>query len=108
MRFRFKRPTGPINGHVHHAGECPPMGEWRASLASKLNYVAQGTHTSSAWASRHQAFSATHRLNSLEPFELRVPKIERLVVAGFVMRGAESFGLGPWFKAGAVLPHRAR
>jgi hypothetical protein len=29
-----------LRGDVHHAGECPLMGEWRASLANKLNYVA--------------------------------------------------------------------
>jgi hypothetical protein len=35
----YESESGP-SGDVHHAGECPLMGEWWASLANKLNCVA--------------------------------------------------------------------
>src|SRR5437899_11876080 len=55
-------------------------------------------------ASRHLGLAAPHRLAHLEPLELRVFEIERLVVAGLVMRLPEGLGLGPCFKDGAVFP----
>ena len=38
------------------------------------------------------------RLDAFEPFEFRVAKCERLVLAGVLMGGAELFGLGPFRK----------
>jgi hypothetical protein len=46
------------------------------------------------------------RLANLEPLELRVPEIERLVVVGPMMRRPERLGSGLRFEGGAVLPHR--
>src|SRR5260370_15961241 len=57
-----------------------------------------------AETSRHLALAAPHRLTHLEALELRVPEIERLVVAGLVMRRPEGLGLGPCFKDGMVFP----
>jgi hypothetical protein len=54
---------------------------------------------------RHLGLAHTHRLADLETLELRVPEIERLVVAGAMMRSPERFGLGPGFEGGAA--HRA-
>jgi hypothetical protein len=56
---------------------------------------------------RADDFGLAHanRLAYLETLELRVPEIERLVVAGAVMRGPERFGFGPGFEGGAAFPH---
>jgi len=50
----------------------------------------------------------SHRLASLEALELRVPEIERLVVPGVAVRGAERFGMGPRFECAVALPLRVR
>jgi hypothetical protein len=64
--------------------------ERRASLPNKLNYVAKGKAVApSTRASRHRALAATHRLNSLEALELRMPKVERLIVTCLMMCGTE-------------------
>src|SRR5258706_1451288 len=54
--------------------------------------------------SRHLGLATPHRLAHLEALELRVFKIERLVVTGLVMRRPEGLGLGPRLKDGMVLP----
>src|SRR6516162_5472295 len=58
------------------------------------------------WALCDLGLPAYDRLADVESFELRVPEIERLVVAGVAMRGPERFGLGPGFEGGAVRPYR--
>jgi hypothetical protein len=50
--------------------------------------------------------TTSHRLNSLEPLKLRVPKIERLITASARVGCTERLRLGPRFKGGTVLPHR--
>jgi hypothetical protein len=47
-------------------------------------------------------------LAHLEAFELGMPEIEGLVVAGAAMRGAESFGVGPRFESQATVPDSVR
>jgi hypothetical protein len=59
-------------------------------LPNKLNYVAKGKAlTPFNVGFTLPLLSRLARLNSLEPLELRVLKIERPVVAGPVVRGAE-------------------
>src|ERR1700693_2737602 len=59
-----------------------------------------------AEASRLVGLAAPDRLTHLEPLELRVIEIERLVVAGLVMCGPERLRFCPRFKDGTVFPHR--
>src|SRR6266404_4496883 len=59
-------------------------------------------------ALRHAGLAAPHGLAHLEPLELRVPEVERLVIAGLVMRRPERIRFGPRFKHGAVLPDGVR
>jgi hypothetical protein len=42
----------------------------------------------------------------LEPLELRVIQIQRLIVPRPTMRGTERLRFGPRFKGGTVFPHR--
>jgi hypothetical protein len=50
--------------------------------------------------------AATHRLADLEAFELRMVKVERLVLAGVSMGKTECFRLGPGFERRPALPYR--
>jgi hypothetical protein len=59
-------------------------------------------------ASRHLGLTASHRLAHLEPLELRVIQIQRLVIPCPTMCGAECFRFGPRFEDGTVFPHRVR
>ena len=56
--------------------------------------------------SRYRGFAKPRRLANLEPFKLRVPEIEGLIVAGPMMRGPERLGLGPRLEDCPILPHR--
>src|SRR5262249_44432382 len=49
-----------------------------------------------------------HGLLDLEPLEFRMLEIERLVVAGLVMRGTKRFRLGPRLERGIAGPHGVR
>ena len=51
-------------------------------------------------------FVATHRLADLEAFQLRMVKVERLVLAGVPMGKTECFRLGPGFERRLALPYR--
>ena len=58
------------------------------------------------WGLRNLCFAASYCLNGLEPLELRMTEVERLVIAGSSVRGTEGVRFGPRFKAGTVSPHR--
>jgi hypothetical protein len=49
---------------------------------------------------------ATHRLEDLEPFELRVVEVKRLVLASAPMGKTECFRFSPGFKLSPALPDR--
>src|SRR5262249_28628880 len=56
---------------------------------------------------RHLGLLPTlHRLPHLEALELRVAEVERLVLAGVAVGGAERLGLGPGVGGGMALPYR--
>src|SRR5579864_8215647 len=57
-------------------------------------------------ALRCRRLRSAYRLKHLEPLELRMVQIQRLVVPCAAMRGPERIGPGPCFKGGTVLPHR--
>src|SRR5215510_13375148 len=46
-----------------------------------------------------------HRLSNLESLELRVVDVERLVVTGAAVGGAELLGFGPRLECRTALPH---
>ena len=89
----------------HDVRSWPPLTDWATAPANVCTWENSGhccrinrtrsqkvKHTPpSTWASRHRCFAASYRLNSLEPLELRVPKVEWLVVAGPVVRDTERF-----------------
>ena len=50
--------------------------------------------------------AATHRLEDLEPFELRVVEVKRLVLASAPMGKTECFRFSPGFKLSHALPDR--
>ena len=49
-----------------------------------------------------------HRLNNLEPLELRVPEIKRLVPTRTAMRLTERLRRGPSLEYGLVVPNGMR
>src|SRR5262245_40958737 len=55
-----------------------------------------------------RGLAAPHGLAHLEAFELRMIEVERLVLAGIPVRGAERLRLGPGFERRPVLPDRVR
>src|ERR1700733_14587072 len=59
-----------------------------------------------ATASRRRGGAALHGLNGFKTLELRMPEIERLVVAGPRMRGTKGLRFGPCLKGGMALPDR--
>jgi len=52
-----------------------------------------------------RVFVATHRLADLEAFELRMIKVERLVLAGVPMGKTECFRFGPGFERRLALSY---
>lgn len=57
-------------------------------------------------ALRCRRLRSAHRLKHLEPLELRMVQIQRLVVPCSAMRCPERIGPRPCFKGGTLLPHR--
>ena len=56
-------------------------------------------------ALRDRIFAATHRLADLEPFELRMVEVERLVLASVPVGKTECFRLGPGLEGGGSPTH---
>jgi hypothetical protein len=57
---------------------------------------------------RNRIFAATHCLADLEAFELRMVKVERLVLARVPMAKTECFRLGPSLERRLALPYLER
>jgi hypothetical protein len=55
---------------------------------------------------RDRICAATHRLEDLEAFELRVVEVKRFVLASVPMGKTECFRFGPGFKLSPALPNR--
>jgi hypothetical protein len=51
-------------------------------------------------------FPATHGLEDLEAFELRMAEVERLVLSGIPVGKTECFRSGPRLELGPALPDR--
>ena len=57
-------------------------------------------------ALRDRILAATHRLADLEPFELRMVEVERLVLASVPVGKTECFRPGPGLERCLTLPYR--
>src|SRR5271156_2012045 len=79
------------------------------SKATEITDIAERLtdYRSAGNSPRSRRLAAPNGLAHLEPLELRVIEIQRLVVSRAAMRGPERFRSGPCLEYSAVLPPRA-